>query len=103
MKRYAARLIYLNQYLAFPVETMTDKIGVNELNEILLNSMPNRWSKQSYVQGFDWESISFKNSINMFERMEISKSIYKGVVTPYSKKTTRAESNRTGISRNKRG
>ena len=33
--------------------------------------MPNRWSKQAYVQGFDYESISLKKAVNMFEHMEI--------------------------------
>ena len=57
-------------------------MGVTELNEILLKSMPNRWSKQSYVQGFDCKTIYFKKVLIMFERMEISESIYEGVVTP---------------------
>ena len=61
---------------------MADKIGVTELNEIILNSMPNSRSKQAYVQGFDCESISLKKSVNMFERMKILESIYEGVVTP---------------------
>ena len=40
-----ARLIDLNEYLdSFPVATITDKIGVTELNEIIFNSVPNRWS-----------------------------------------------------------
>ena len=39
----------------------------------------------------------------MFERMEITESIYEGVVTPSYKKYTWAESNRNGIIRNKRG
>ena len=65
---------------------MADKMGITELNEILLNSMPNRWSKQAYVQGFDCETISFKKAVNMFERMEIAKGIYEGVVTPSYKK-----------------
>ena len=38
----------------------------------------------------------------MFECMEISESIYEGVVTPSYKKTTQAEANHTGLSRNKR-
>ena len=54
IRRYAARLIDLNEYLAsFLGATLTDKIGVTELNGILLNRMPNSWSKQAYVQGFD--------------------------------------------------
>ena len=87
VRSYATLLIYLNEYLAsFPGATMADNMGVTELNEILLNSMPNRWSKQAYVQIFDCDTISLKNSINMFERMEISESIYEGVVTHSYKK-----------------
>ena len=59
---------------------MTDKVDVTELNEILLNSMPNIWSKQAYVKGFYCESVTFKKAVNMFERMEIAESIYEGVV-----------------------
>ena len=54
VRRYATRLVDMNEYLAsFLGDTLDDKIGVNTLNEILLNSMPNIWSKQAYVQGFD--------------------------------------------------
>ena len=60
VRRYAAHLIDLNRYLAsFPGAAMADKIGFTKLNEVILNSMHNSWSKQSYVQGFDCESISF--------------------------------------------
>ena len=46
VRRYAARLINLNEYLAsFPGDNLNDKIGVTELNDILLNSMPNSWSR----------------------------------------------------------
>ena len=61
---------------------MNDKIGVTEINKIILNSMPSSWYKQAYVQGFYCESIYFKYSVNMFERMEIPKSIYEDVVRP---------------------
>ena len=64
------RLIYLNEYLAsFPGATMADKMGVTELNEIILKNMENSWSKKAYVQGLDCETIYFKKSVNMFERM----------------------------------
>ena len=57
-RRYDARLIDLNEYLSsFPGATISDKIGVTELNGLPLNSMPNSWSKKAYVQGFDCESI----------------------------------------------
>ena len=48
--------------------------------------MPNSWSKQSYVRGFDYESILFNKSVYMFEQMEISEYIYKGVLEPSYKK-----------------
>ena len=86
VRRYAARLIYLNEYLAsFLGENLYDKFDVTELNEILSNRMPNIRSKQAYFQGFNWEYILFKNTTNMFERMEILESIYKGVVEIYFK------------------
>ena len=76
VRRYAERLIDINEYLdSFLGETLNDDIRETELNEIFLNSMPNGWYKQAYVQGFDCESITFKKVLNMFERMEISESI----------------------------
>ena len=61
VRRYTLRLIDLNEYLAsFLGATLTDNIGVTELNEILLNSLPYSWSKQDYVQVFDCEYINFK-------------------------------------------
>ena len=63
VRRYAERLIDLNEYLAsFPGSAVTDKMGVTELNEILLNSIINSWSKQAYIQSFACGSISFKRS-----------------------------------------
>ena len=52
VRRYGACLIDLNEYLVFfPGATMADKIGVTGLNEILLNSMPNSWSKCLNIHG----------------------------------------------------
>ena len=83
VRRYAARLIDLNEYLAsFSGATMADKMGVIELNEILLNSMSHSCSKQAYLQEFYCETISFKKAVNLFERMEIAESFYEGVVIP---------------------
>ena len=65
--------------------------------------MPNIWSKQAYVHSFYYESITFKKDVNMFERMEITESIYEVVVEPFYKKPTRAGANRAGHRRNKRG
>ena len=74
---------WLEQELGFyPWGYILWKNGVTELNVILLNGMHNSWSKQYYVQGFDFEFITFKKAVNMFERMDISESIYEGVVEP---------------------
>ena len=76
---------------------------MTELNRKFLSTMPNSWSKQAYVQGFDYESITFKKSVNMFEQMEIAESIYEGVSEPSYKKTTRTDTTRASHSRQKRG
>ena len=56
---YADHLIDFNDYLAaFPGVKGADNIVETDLNEILLNSMPNVWSKQAYVQCFDCETIT---------------------------------------------
>ena len=88
VRRYAERLIDLNEYLSsFPEANLTNNIGVIKLNEILLNIVPNRWSRQAYVKGFDCEYITFKKAVNMFDRMEIFESIYEVVVEPSYKKS----------------
>ena len=76
-------MIDINEYLdSFPWLKLTDNIGMTELNEILSDIMPNSWINQAYVQVFDCNYITFKNAVNMFERMEISESIYEGIVEP---------------------
>ena len=104
VRLYAASLIDMNKYLAsLPGSTLYGKIGVTKLSEILLNSMPNIWSKQAYVQGFDCEYISFKKTVNMFELMDIVESIYEGVVEYSNKKLTREEAKHAGHSSKKIG
>ena len=99
-----ACLIDLNEYVAtFPGAKPTQKIGVTEINENLLNSMPNSWIKQAYVQVFDCEFITFKRAANMFEHMDITEFVYKGEVEPFNKKTSRTYANRDGHIRLKRG
>ena len=75
---------------------------MTELNEILLNGMSNSWIKQTHVQVFYCEYITLKY-VNMFERTEITESIYKGVVEPFYKKTTGAYYNCAGYNRKMRG
>ena len=61
VRRYTTQLIDLNEYSAyFTVLYIYDKMGDTELNEILLNSMPNIWSKQAYVKGSDGKLFLLK-------------------------------------------
>ena len=62
VRRYDDRMIDPNDYLD---ESPRTKASYNNVEVVLekhiLNSMPNRCSKQAYVQGFDFETITFKN------------------------------------------
>ena len=52
-------MIDINKYLSvFPGSKESNKIWETELNEILLHRMPNRWSRQTYVKGFDCVNIT---------------------------------------------
>ena len=82
VRYYDVCLIGLNEYLAaFPGAKESDKVGKTELNEIVLNGMPNGLRSKSYVQGFDCKFIT-KQSVNMFEHMEVTEFIYEGFVKP---------------------
>ena len=59
VRDYATRLIDLNEYLtSFTGANLNDKIGTTKLNEILLNSTPNSWSRNTYLKGFDCDFIT---------------------------------------------
>ena len=50
-----------NEYsVVVPRGKASDQIVKMWWNESLLNSIPNGWIKQAYVQGFDCETITFK-------------------------------------------
>ena len=66
-RRYAARLVFLNEYLdVFPGVKICDKICVTEIYGIILNIMPNICINLAYVQGFDYEYITFKAALKFF-------------------------------------
>ena len=67
VRRCTDFMIYLNEYLSvFPGAKASDKTCETELNEILLNIMPNIWNSQAHVQGFDCETINkiYKTCLN---------------------------------------
>ena len=103
IRRYLVILTELNENLGvFPGSKDSNKMGEEDLNNILIHSIHNRWIKQAYLQGFELE-IPFNNSTNMFEWIEIVETIYKRLVAPYKNPTYRADTNRAGLIRKWRG
>ena len=45
-------------FYVFHWEKGSDEICKIELNKIVLNSMPNSWNNQTYMQGFDCKTIT---------------------------------------------
>ena len=92
----------MNKCLPSRGETFADKFYVTELNQIILNRMSNSWSKQAYSRGLYCEYISFKKTVNIFERMEIAEYIYEGLVEPSYKNTTHSDAYHAGHGRNRK-
>ena len=72
-----------------------------ELNKILLHAVPNAREKQSYLQGWDFDIKTYKETCAMFEHTEISEQFYKGAKP--SKTSIRADANRDNHSRKRKG
>ena len=101
---YVAFIIEINEYFAtLPGVKASYKIGDMGLNDIILNSMSNGWSKKVYVQIFDCEYIPFKNLSICLKAWKLRNLSMKGLVEPSHKKSTRAYDNRAGHSRQIRG
>ena len=71
------------------------------LNEILLCNVTKGLENQSYLQGQDFKGKTYKETCNMFERMEISEQVYEGGTT--SKTTTREDFDRVIHGRRRKG
>ena len=81
-KIFVERLTELNYYLPLLLGLIAAKnIDPKDLNKIIIHAVPNSWAWQSYVQGWDLEERSYKETCNMFEGMEISEAIYDGGAT----------------------
>ena len=72
-----------------------------ELNKIYLHAVLNGWAKQAYLQGWDFEGKSYKETCEIFERMEIAEQYYKGVKP--SKTIIREDVNRDSHGRKRKG
>ena len=72
-----------------------------DLNDILLQAVPNGWAKQAYIQGWDFEMNRYKATCKLFERMEVAEKIYKGGNT--SKTLHKVDANRASHVRKQKG
>ena len=101
-RRFAARLRELNNYLPlFPIYSSAKKMLPEYLNKIILHAVPNVWEKQAYLQGWEFETKSYKDTYELFEIMEVTEKIYKYGNTP--KNPPRADSNRASHGRKQKG
>ena len=74
------------------------------MNEIRSYIITNGCIRQDYVQGFEFEAVTFKQAINIFKHMELAKMFYKGVLeSSYKTKTTSSESTHSSHSSKMRG
>ena len=71
-KRFTERKIELDNYLPlFPGSRTSKKIPPKELNNILLHTVPNGWTKQAYLQGWDFKGKTYKETCETVKRMYI--------------------------------
>ena len=76
-KIFVARLTKINNYLPlFSGSSAAKKIPPKELNNIILHAVPNSWTKKAYLQGWDFEGKSFKETCNICERMNVAEQVY---------------------------
>ena len=60
-KSFTAELKEIINFLPlFHGSYATNNIPPEEINEILLHAVPNGWSKQDYLQGWDFEMKTFR-------------------------------------------
>ena len=45
---------------------------IEDINEILLHAVPNAWANKSYIQRWEFEMKTSRETCAMLERMEIS-------------------------------
>ena len=66
-KIFMERLTNLNNYLPlFPGSNAAKNMDPEAFNNILLHTVPNSWARQAYIQGWDFEGRSYKETCDMF-------------------------------------
>ena len=66
-KNFAAQITELNHYPPLFYGLIKSKeMDSEELNKILLSILCNDWAKQYYLQGWDFEGKTYKETCDMF-------------------------------------
>ena len=65
--------------------------------------MPKGQSRQTYMNGSDFQAVTFKQDINIFQIMKIDNNIHEGFVENSFQKSTRSEYTQDGFIRKMRG
>ena len=76
-------------------------MALEELNDILIYAVPNTWAKHAYLQGWNFEGRTYKDTYEMFEHIKIVEQVYEGGNT--SKNTNQEESDRVSHGRKHKG
>ena len=93
LKIFSSQLTDLNNYFPLlPGSSNANNMVLDKLNDILLHVVPNVWEKQSHLQGWYFEANTYKETCEIFERMEVEEKVYKGV-TPSKITNNMADAN----------
>ena len=102
LKRFAALLMGINNSLPlFPGSDPTKNIPAEEINDILPPAVPNRWERQSYLQGWDFKIKTYREIWAMFGQMGISDQVYK--IKSHLKNIIRLDAKRDSHVRKRKG
>ena len=83
-----------NEYISpFTGLDISNKFNEDNINNIILNYVPNGGLNQSYIQGFEFNSEPFNMATKISEWMETPEQVLKGV---FFRKKTHSDSNNTG-------
>ena len=99
IKEYDARLTELNEYLKWFCDDETadnicprqdQSLDADELLDIVYFSIPNKWSKQLIVQGFNATEKSREDLVAFCERMEECEAMEKDTDTKTNRSSTKS-------------
>jgi hypothetical protein len=77
IREFYVRVLDLrNRQNNFPPFAPDQKMGMDELKEIVEFGCPSTWQKEIYRQGFDVSSKTLEQLIDFYERMETTEDIY---------------------------